>query len=555
MNSRQKEVLQAQLYDEKAVIRKLKVAYGRAMAETEAKIQTFTADIQLKKEALQSVTDASQRALLESEIQSKVYQKQYQEALKGQISAIFDNLQSKQYDTIKEYLDDSYTKGFTGTMYDLHGQGIPLILPIDQTQVVDALTMKTKLSKPLYQRLGVDIDSLKKIVNSEISRGIATGRTWAEIAQIIDRRKNINLYRASRIARTEGHRVQQTAAFDAMKKAKGKGADLVKQWDATLDDRTRPDHALLDGQIREVDEPFEVSGYQAMMPGQFGIASEDIHCRCVALQRARWALDDEELQTLKDRAAYFGLDKSKDFDDFRAKYLKAVKVEAVIQEMNACANFQDLGNYLYSKYAISVDPSVERLDFKTCKAVLGGMETVFVDYPELAQSIKSVSTKNKGVMCCSGETLYFNPKYFVDASGFQSMCDYHSKIGWWPKNSSPASIGVHETGHAVEKLLLKNSKQYETYYKQVMAWNRGEVSKEIVSEALKNIKKTEYGKGKKVAELTHALSDYAATNKQETFAEAFADVFSNGENANPLSLEIKKLALKKYKELIGGTST
>lgn len=325
MNSRQKEVLQAQLDDEKTVIRKLKVAYGRAMAETEAKIQTFTADIQLKKEALQSVTDASQRALLESEIQSKVYQKQYQEALKGQISAIFDNLQSKQYDTIKEYLDDSYTKGFTGTMYDLHGQGIPLILPIDQTQVVDALTMKTKLSKPLYQRLGVDIDSLKKIVNSEISRGIATGRTWAEIAQIIDRRKNINLYRASRIARTEGHRVQQSAAFDAMKKAKGKGADLVKQWDATLDDRTRPDHALLDGQIREVDEPFEVSGYQAMMPGQFGIASEDIHCRCVALQRARWALDDEELQTLKDRAAYFGLDKSKDFDDFTAKYLKAAE--------------------------------------------------------------------------------------------------------------------------------------------------------------------------------------------------------------------------------------
>lgn len=325
MNSRQKEVLQAQLNDEKEVIRKLKVSYSRAMAETETKIKAFTADIELKKNALQNVTDASQRAILESEIQSKVYQKQYQEALKGQISAIFDNLQSKQYDTIKDYLDDSYTKGFCGTMYDLHGQGIPLIFPIDQTQVVDALTMKTKLSKPLYQRLGVDIDSLKKVVNSEISRGIATGRTWAEIAQTIDRRKNINLNRASRIARTEGHRIQQTAAFDAMKKAKSKGADVVKQWDATLDDCTRPDHALLDGQIRELDEAFEVSGYQAMMPGQFGIASEDIHCRCVALQRARWALDDDELKTLKDRAAYFGLDKSKDFDDFTAKYLKAAE--------------------------------------------------------------------------------------------------------------------------------------------------------------------------------------------------------------------------------------
>lgn len=322
MNSRQKEVLQSHLNSEKDVIRKLKVSYGRAMAEVEAKIKEFSADIQLKKDALQSVTDASQRAILESEIQSKVYQKQYQEALKGQISAIFNNLQSKQYDTIKNYLDDSYTKGFCGTMYDLHGQGIPLILPIDQAQVVDALTMKTKLSKPLYQRLGVDIDSLKKTVNSEISRGIATGRTWSEIAQSIDRRKNINLYRASRIARTEGHRIQQQASFDAMKRAKSKGADIVKQWDSTLDDRTRPDHALLDGQIREVDEAFEVSGYKTMMPGQFGVASEDIHCRCVVLQRAKWALDDDELQTLKDRASYFNLDKAKNFEDFKDKYLK-----------------------------------------------------------------------------------------------------------------------------------------------------------------------------------------------------------------------------------------
>jgi hypothetical protein len=36
-------------------------------------------------------------------------------------------------------------------------------------------------------------------------------------------------------------------------------------------------------------------------------------------------LDEDELQTLKDRAAYFELDKSKDFEDFKEKYLKAAK--------------------------------------------------------------------------------------------------------------------------------------------------------------------------------------------------------------------------------------
>ena len=63
-----------------------------------------------------------------------------------------------------------------------------------------------------------------------------------------------------------------------------------------------------------------------MFPGDpSGRASEVINCRCALLQRAKWALDDAELQTLKDRAAYFGLDKATTFDDYKKKYLKATK--------------------------------------------------------------------------------------------------------------------------------------------------------------------------------------------------------------------------------------
>ena len=50
-----------------------------------------------------------------------------------------------------------------------------------------------------------------------------------------------------RIARTEGHRIQNQSAMDAANKAKENGADVVKQWDATLDARTRPTHTMLDG--------------------------------------------------------------------------------------------------------------------------------------------------------------------------------------------------------------------------------------------------------------------------------------------------------------------
>ena len=61
-----------------------------------------------------------------------------------------------------------------------------------------------------------------------------------------------------------------------------------------------------------------------MYPSGFGIASEDSYCRCTLLQRAKWALDDDELQTLKERAEYFELDKTKDFNEFKSKYLENI---------------------------------------------------------------------------------------------------------------------------------------------------------------------------------------------------------------------------------------
>lgn len=101
--------------------------------------------------------------------------------------------------------------------------------------------------------------------------------------------------------------------MDAQRKAKSKGADMVKQWDATLDSATRDAHRELDGKIAEIDNDFKWSGGSVSAPGMFGDPAQDCNCRCALLSRARWALDDDELKTLQDRATYFGIDKSEDF--------------------------------------------------------------------------------------------------------------------------------------------------------------------------------------------------------------------------------------------------
>lgn len=308
MTEQQKEILQAQLNREKRTLKELEQVYKQALKDVEKKI-----------------AELSSRRDMEN-LQSIIYQKQYQEALKAQLEGVIANLQSGEYATISDYLQRCYEDGYLGVMYDLQAQGIPIIVPIDQAQVTQAIQTDTKLSKGLYARLGEDINKLKTSIRAEISRGIATGLMYNDIAEKIAKSFNNTPFskaynNAMRIARTEGHRIQVTAADHAQHKAKEKGANIVKQWDATLDSRTRDSHMRVDGEIRELDEPFSNG---LMYPGDpSGDAAEVVNCRCALLQRAKSELGESELETLKKRAEYFGLDKTKNFDEFKDKYLNA----------------------------------------------------------------------------------------------------------------------------------------------------------------------------------------------------------------------------------------
>lgn len=318
MNHRQKEVQQAFLNDEKAVLKQLEENYQNALMEIDDKIAN-----------LLGRDDAN--------MQNVIYQVDYQKALRSQVQGILDQLHANEFTTVSEYLANAYNTGFIGTMYDIAGQGIPLIIPINQEQVVRAIQHETKLSDSLYEALGKDTKRLSKQIAGEISRGISNAATYEEMTRNIASFSNIPRNNAARIARTEAHRIQCQATADAQWKAKEKGADVVKQWDATMDGNTRDTHRMLDGQLRELEEPFEAGGWKVMQPGGFGDPGEDCNCRCALLQRARWALDESELDTLKERAAFHGLivddskkyghEKAKDFSDYKNKYSVAAKLE------------------------------------------------------------------------------------------------------------------------------------------------------------------------------------------------------------------------------------
>ena len=101
VNKAQKEVQQVQCNDEKKTIKQLQRIYDQARKDCEQKIR-----------------ELSSRTDLEN-LQTIIYQKQYQEALKKQLDGVLDNLSGQEFMSVADYLQKSYYNGYCGVMYDL----------------------------------------------------------------------------------------------------------------------------------------------------------------------------------------------------------------------------------------------------------------------------------------------------------------------------------------------------------------------------------------------------------------------------------------------------
>lgn len=311
MKSFEQETVKAQLNDEQKALKDLESAYKKAKKDCQEKIRNLNAREKMNDPNLQTV----------------IHQQKYQKELLKQIDGVLNDLQTNSYQSVNEFFQGSYVNGYVGSMYEFEKQGIPITTPVDPKKVVRAVQTKSKLSQSYYMKQGLSVQNirtLKKQIALECTRGIAGGKSWIEVADSLTVQRCFDISRsdAMRIVRTEGNRINQQGRLDAGDEAIKQGCDLVKQWDATLDDRTRPDHQVADGQLREWDEDFLVGGEHMKAPSIGGSAKQVINCRCQLLKRPRWALDDEELKELQDRANYFGLDKTKDFEEFKQKYLQ-----------------------------------------------------------------------------------------------------------------------------------------------------------------------------------------------------------------------------------------
>ena len=594
INKREKEVELAKLQAEEKELKHLKAIYNKAADDIAKKLKISNGKINVLLKDFDELDDV-QKSIL----QSQIYQRNFQLSLKKQIDGFLSDLQTDQYKSIDEYLKGCYETGFLGTMYDLHGQGIPLVFPIDQKQAAAAIKLDPKISKNLYTKLGEDVGLLKKRIANNVSRGIATASTYKEIARNIAADSNVGFNRAMRITRTEGHGVQVQAAVDAQYKAKDAGADVVKSWDAALDKRTRDSHRQVDGEIRELDEKFSNGMMYPSDPA--GGAAEVVNCRCALLQRAKWALDEDELETLKERAKYYGLDKTKNFDDFKQKYLKAAEAEKMAVKGVADINKEGsgmLGN-LYEKHRVKngltsipydelgdsantiVGANYGKMSVESATAFNDAIKNLADEYDTPLQKIRTM-TKDEFVMnsnsfayvvhnySVDSAELVINPAKCKDIGQLTDRIKELSQNGYCVKIPDEAAgkyVATHEFAHTLlnlEQPLNKKTNWLNADYGKITK-ARNEI-KEVYEQYMAEVeaitakqKKAEFtamttfdeAAWKAAADLTAELnavklSNYSLESADEFLAEAFANE-KIGTTPNKYSKQVIDILDKHFK--------
>ena len=141
---------------------------------------------------------------------------------------------------------------------------------VDELFEMDYFYGVSDISNQLGKSLEPNFSDMEKSINRKIEgkdykqriREYMADGTPADIARVIG---------------TDAHRIYNDAMYD---QAVRNGA-TKKTWRTMQDPRVRDSHQYLDGVTVPIDAEFYTyNGNHTMYPSQFGIAEEDVNCRC-----------------------------------------------------------------------------------------------------------------------------------------------------------------------------------------------------------------------------------------------------------------------------------
>lgn len=266
--------------------RRILRVYGTARREmTEQLTEFLTKYKQLdeyKRQQLEAgkITESDYRTWL----RNQVFQSEMMHQKLDNITQTCTTAQQTAYKLARDEQYDIFALGANWAFYELEqAAGVVFNLTLYNTEAVKRLLVENpKLvpNKRIKSESNKTYDA--RVFNRYVTKGIIQGKSVHDIAvQAVQGMADTEVHWAMNNAITALTGAQNAGTLQQIRNAKARGIPVEKQWNSTLDYKTRNMHRLLDQQSVDPDEPFRVQGYELQYPGDPNGAPEMVYrCRC-----------------------------------------------------------------------------------------------------------------------------------------------------------------------------------------------------------------------------------------------------------------------------------
>lgn len=237
-----------------------------------------------------------------------------------EIQSLLSELNTATQTQMINFMKSTYKDTFLGIGFDLETTlGISMGYSKPSQVMIEALIIDAPVGGlTIKQRLKINNNSLVNRVIGSLGQSIAIGEGEKKAMKRMSEVLNKDNRRLQATVRTERKRVSSIAKLESMEHAQSKGLKMKKVWVSTLDGRTRTSHRKLDGQKVAIDGYFTIRGHKTQAPSLFGIAEEDINCRC----RIITEVDGFAIEDMQRRVKGEGVSKYKTYDEWYKNEVK-----------------------------------------------------------------------------------------------------------------------------------------------------------------------------------------------------------------------------------------
>lgn len=393
-----------------------------------------------------------------------------------------------------------------------------------------------------------------RIVNNAIAQGIIQGESLDKIAKrlydgLVARNRNKMLT----FARTGMTEAQNAGRIQRLNEAEKMGIKVHKEWMATLDERTRTTHRMLDGQKVPINKPFRVDGYEIRYPGDpWAPAFMVYNCRCTLVGD----LDDypagyERYDNINGKPVA-----SMTYDEWKAAKNGTIPLEFTQVGIGRARSVEEVNEILNKAGVFTTKADLTGCDLDSAKSIAASYEQIFSRFPALKGRFMAVDAHPRGMSSntyawCyirNGGRVQVNPHHYDNWQRLVRGYENDVASGWHPYGTTAESIVTHEIGHAIDGLLAQEGILGGYTKKGEFRYASSSLKNTIMKRAAKadsNVQASMLWDTKWAVE-AH-VSRYATKNPQEWFAECFAEYITS---ANPRTVasefgkELEKLVSK-----------